>query len=176
MAGSSAAYISCRVGGKTCRYHFTGVTSVEHSLALSLDTDASRNAETVSGARNRPDRVTLSVVETDAEHPAGWAARMLECMAAVKKGRYPCRVVTPMAVYPRMLLTEISAEQDETNQYGWTGTLTFTEYAASSSKKAGSTKTNSNSSVRKHTGTAGSAKKLTGSPFLQLLQRAGVSG
>lgn len=174
MSASSVAYISCKVGGKTFKYRFTGVTSVEHNLALNLDKDASQGSDIVNGARNQPNQVTLSVVETDAEHPAGWAARMLECLAAMKKGRYLCRVVTSMATYTRMLLTEISAVQDEENQYGWSGTLTFVEYIKPSSKKAGSDKSSNNSSSRKNTGTTGSTAKLTGSPFLQLLQRAGV--
>ena len=174
MSTSSTAYVSCKVGKKTYKYRFTGVTSVEHNLALNLDNDASQGADIVNGARNLSNQVTLSVVETDAEHPAGWAARMLECMAAIKKGRYLCKVVTSMATYTRMLLTEITAVQDEENQYGWSGTLAFMEYLKPSSKSSKSEKTNNNSSVRKNTGSTGSAVKLSGSPLLQLLQRAGV--
>ena len=148
MSASSVAYISCKVGGKTFKYRFTGVTSIEHNLALNLDTDVSQGSDIVNGARNQPNQVTLSVVETDAEHPAGWAARMLECLAAVKKGRYLCKVVTSMAAYSRMLLSEISAVQDEENQYGWSGTLTFMEYIKPSSKKAGSAARSAYGSVR----------------------------
>jgi hypothetical protein len=115
--------------------------------------------------------VTLSVVETDTEHPAGWAARMLEAMAVIKKSRYLCRVVTSMATYSRMLLTEINATQDEENQYGWSGTLTFMEYIPVTEENAKSVKTNNNSSVRKNTGSTGSA---AASPFLKLLQKAGI--
>ena len=79
-----------------------------------------------------------------------------------------------MATYTRMLLTEITAVQDEENQYGWSGTLAFMEYLKPSSKSSKSEKTNNNSSVRKNTGSTGSAVKLSGSPLLQLLQRAGV--
>ena len=175
MPGTSTAYVTCTTGGKTCTWHFTGVTEIEHSLALNLSSKDSQGADVVNGARNRASRVTLSVVETDTEHSPGWSARMLEAMAALKKGRFLCRVVTSMAGYANMLLTEITATQDEENQYGWSGTLAFTEYLPSAEENTGAAKTNTNSSVRKNTGSTGSAGKLTGTPFKQLLQRAGVS-
>ncbi|MCR5566759.1 MAG: hypothetical protein K6F61_07885 [Clostridiales bacterium] len=171
MGASSAAYVACSIGGKTYTYHFTGVTAIEHSLALNLDSRASQGTDIVNGARNLAGRVTLSVVETDTEHPAGWAARMLEAMAAIKKSRYLCRVVTSMATYDRMLLTEINATQDEENQYGWSGTLAFMEYIPVTEENTKSVKTNNNSSVRKNTGSTGSA---AASPFLKLLQKAGI--
>ena len=123
---NSSAYVSCTVGGKKYRYRFTGVTSVEHSLTLNLDV--------VNGARNKPDRVTLSVIETDAEHMPGWAADMLEAMDALKRNRVLCKVVTSMGTYRKMLLTEISAKQDENCQDGWSGTLAFTEYVSGKGK------------------------------------------
>ena len=171
MNTSSTAYVTCTIGGKKRTWHFTGVTAIEHHLALNLDSKASQGTDLVNGARNLANRVTLSVVETDTEHPAGWAARMLEAMAALKKGRYLCRVVTSMAAYSRMLLTEISATQDEENQYGWSGTLTFTEYIPVNEEKAKAAKTRTNSSVRKNTGSTGAA---AASPFLQLLKKAGI--
>ena len=171
---ASSAYVTCETGGKTYTYHFTGVTSIEHNLALNLDNKASQGADIVNGARNLANQVTLSVVETDVEHTPGWAARMLECMAALKKNRILCRVVTSMATYDRMLLTEITATQDEDNQYGWSGSLAFMEYIPVTEVNAEAVKTDNNSSVRKNTGT-GTTKKITGSAFLTLLQRAGVS-
>lgn len=36
MSAASTAYITCGTGGGTRTWHFTGVTSVEHTLALSL--------------------------------------------------------------------------------------------------------------------------------------------
>lgn len=127
----------------------------------------------MNGARNLSSQVTLSVVETDTEHSPGWAARMLEAMASLKKNRTLCRVVTSMAAYDRMLLTEITATQDEENQYGWSGSLTFMEYIPVTEENAEEVKTNSNSSVRTNTG-SGSAKKITGTAFQQLLRRSGV--
>lgn len=73
-----------------------------------------------------------------------------------------------------MLLTEITATQDEENQYGWSGDLVFMEYIPVAAENAETVKNNNNSSTRKNTGTTGAAKKLTGTPFEQLLQRAGL--
>ena len=173
MNAASAAYVTCTVGGNTYTYHFTGVTAIEHNLALNLNNKASQGTDIVNGARNLSNQVTLSVVETDTEHSPGWAARMLEAMASLKKNRTLCRVVTSMAAYDRMLLTEITATQDEENQYGWSGSLTFMEYIPVTEENAEEVKTNSNSSVRTNTG-SGSAKKITGTAFQQLLRRSGV--
>ena len=172
MGAASTAYVTCTVSGKTYTWRFTGVTGIEHNLALNLDNKSDQGADIVNGARNLADRVTLDVVETDTEHSPGWSARMLEAMAALKKGRYLCRVVTSMAAYDRMLLTEITAVQDEENQCGWSGTLTFMEYLPVTEENAEDAKANSNSSVRKNTGNTGSAGKISGTPFRQLLQRA----
>ena len=77
MSASSSAYVTCVSAGKKYTWRFTGVTSVSHELSLNLETASAQGADIVNGARNRPDRVTLSVLETDAAHSAGWSARML---------------------------------------------------------------------------------------------------
>ncbi len=166
MSKSSTAYVTCDIGGKAYTYHFTGVTVIEHNLALNLDNKSSQGSDIVNGARNLANQVTLSVVETDTEQTAGWAARMLECMAALKKKRVLCRVVTSMATYEDMLLTEINATQDEENQCGWSGTLVFTEYIPVIGGSSSTGKSKNNSSTRKNTGSTGSKKVLT--PFQQL--------
>ena len=156
MNASSTAYISCMIGEMACTYHFTGVTAIEHNLTLELDTDSSQGTDIVNGARNQSDQVSLSVVETDVEHSPGWSARMLEAMAAIKKKRILCKVVTSMAAYENMLLTEITATQDEENQFGWSGTLSFTEFiqvpVANGGGGSGGKKTNTNSSEKCHNG------------------------
>ena len=174
MAVSSSAYVTCTAGGKTTAWHFTGVTAIEHHFSLNLESMASRGADLVNGARNRPDRVTLSVIETDAAGGAGRSARMLAAMKTLKKNRTLCRVVTSMGSYKQMLLTEITAAQDEENQCGWKGTLVFEEYVPAAEDTA-SGKTNTNSSARKNTGSAGNVTKLTGTAFQQLLQRSGIN-
>ena len=171
MSKSSSAYVTCTISGKTYTWHFTGVTSVGHLLALDLENDSSQGTDIVNGARNLADQVTLSVVETDVEHSPGWAARMLEAMASLKRKRILCRVVTSMAAYDSMLLTEITATQDGENQDGWSGELVFMEYIPVTEENAEAVKENSNSSVRTNTGSAG---KLTGSSLALLLQRSGV--
>ncbi|MBQ6289138.1 MAG: hypothetical protein IJK71_07835 [Clostridia bacterium] len=169
MNAASTAYVSCTIGNKKYTYHFTGVNAIEHNLALNLDNTSSQGTDIVNGARNLSNQVTLSVVETDVEHSPGWAARMLEAMAALKKGRHLCKVVTSMATYNRMLLAEITATQDEDNQYGWSGTLTFMEYIPVTDGKSDTAKTNNNSSVRKNTGSTGTTKVVF-SPFQQMLK------
>ncbi len=174
MSAASAACITCGTGGGARTWHFTGVTSIEHTLALNLGSTAAQGGNIVNGARNRPDRVVLSVVETDAEHSPGWSAAMLAALASLKKDRTLCRVVTSMGAYSRMLLTEIAAAQDEDNQCGWSGTLTFTEYLQTAGEGQKTAKTSTNSSVRTNTGTAAGGKQVTGTVFQQLLQRSGI--
>ena len=161
MNAASAAYVTARVNGDSCAWHFTGVTSIEHSLSLTLGSTASQEAELINGARNQPDRVTLTVIETDAEHMPGWSAHMLAAMASLKSRRVLCGVVTSMGTYSNMLLTEITATQDEENQCGWSGSLSFTQYVPADGKNAGSVKTNDNSSTREHTGFTGNVLRLT---------------
>ena len=174
MSTASTAYVACAADGKNYAWHFTGVTAIEHSLTLDLNQEASKGAETVNSARNLPDRVTLAVIETDTAHSSGWSARMLEAMASLKRNRIPCKVVTSLGTYENMLLTEITATQDEENQEGWSGELVFLEYLQAAGESNGDEKTNTNSSVRKNTGTAGNLKKVTGTALTQLLQRTKV--
>ena len=170
MSASSSAYVSCTVNGQTYTYHFTGVTEIEHNLALNLNNTSTQGTDIVNGARNLPDQVTLSVVETDAEHSPGWASAMLNVMASLKKRRLLCRVVTSMAAYDNMLLTEITATQDGENQDGWSGSLSFMEYIPVTEENAADAKANDNSSVRKNTGSAGT-KKVLGSTLISLMQK-----
>ena len=174
MSTASTVYVACAADGKKYAWHFTGVTAIEHSLTLDLNREASQGTETVNSARNLPDRVTLSVIETDTAHSPGWSARMLEAMASLKRNRIPCRVVTSLGTYENMLLTEITATQDEENQEGWSGELAFLEYLPAAAGNNGDMKTNTNSSVRKNTGMAGNLKKVTGTALTQLLQRAQI--
>ena len=174
MNAHSKAYVSFDHNGKTYKYYFTGVTSIEHSLTVNLEKDSSQGSDIVNGARNKPNQITLSVIETDTEHTSGWAADMLEAMDAVKRGRYLCKVVTSMGTYKNMLLTGITATQDEENQCGWSGTLVFIECLSPDKKKKKKKKKKNNSSSKKNTGSTGS-RKVTGSAFQQLLQRAGIN-
>lgn len=167
LNAASTAYVTFTAGSNTYTYHFTGVISIEHNMALNLDNTSSQGTDIVNGARNLANQVTLNVVETDVEHGSGWAASMLTAMAALKKNRYLCRVVTSMVTYEDMLLTEINATQDEENQYGWSGSLAFMECIPVTEENAQTVKANNNSSVRTNTGST-SVKKVL-SPFQQML-------
>lgn len=169
MNAASTAYVTCTVSGKTYTYHFTGVTSIEHNMALNLDNEAAQGEDIVNGAKNLSDQVALHVIETDTEHTPGWASTMLAAMRALKKGRYLCKVITSMATYNKMLLSEITATQDEENQDGWSGELVFMEYIPVSSGKSDN-KTSNNSSTRRNTGNTSTKKVQT--PFQQLLSQA----
>lgn len=168
MSRSSSAYVTCTVSGKTYTYHFTGVTGIEHNMALNLDNEAAQGEDIVNGAKNLSDQVSLQVIETDTEHSPGWASAMLAAMRSLKKNRILCKVITSMATYNKMLLSEITATQDEENQDGWSGELVFMEYIPVGSGKSNS-KTNNNSSTRRNTGSTGTKKVLT--PFQQLLKK-----
>ena len=69
-------YVSCTVNGQAYTYHFTGVTGIGHNLALNLNNASAQGTDIVKGARNLPDQVTLSVIETDAEHSPGWSGSL----------------------------------------------------------------------------------------------------
>ena len=173
MNASSTANILCRAGGKKYTYSFTGVTAIEHNLAMNVSSASSEGSDIVNGAKNLPDRVTLSVVETDAEHTDGWAARMLEILAVLKRNRTLCTVVTSMGTYRNMLLTEITAIQDEEHQDGWAGSISFLEYVPESGNAFSEAKAYDNSSSRCNTGSTGSVR-ISAPALAQLLARAGI--
>ena len=153
-------------------YTFTGVLSVKHeySLKLQTDSDSADGSDYINGARNQPDRVILSVAESDVMHSAGWSDRMLQALESVKRNRILCTVVTSALTYTGMLLSGLSVTEDEKNQSGWQGTLTFTQYRTTAAVK----KTNDNSSAITHTGSAGTARTVSGTELAQMLARAGV--
>ena len=158
---SSSAYITVKPYNQT--YHFTGVISVTHSLSLKIfeKADTTELGSFVNGAKNQPDKVTLSVLETDAAHSAaGWSARMLDILYTVKRDRLLCRVVTPHHTYDDMLLTAVSVTQDEEHPDGWSGEITFTEYIPLVA--LADTKTDDNSSAAKNTGSTAPPKTVSG--------------
>ena len=165
--------VSVRVPAYGYRYTFTGVLSVKHEYSLKLRTDSSSadGEDYINGARNQPDRVILTVVESDVGHASGWADRMLQAMEAIKRNRILCTVATSALVYSGMLLSGLSVTQDDRRQDGWQGTLTFVQHKTDAKVR----KTHDNSSSVKHTGSAGQAQSVTGNALRQMLQRAGVN-
>ncbi len=164
--------VSVRIPQYGYKYTFTGVLSVKHEYSLKLQTDSSSAAgeDYINGARNQPDKVILTVVESDVGHIAGWADRMLQALEAIKRNRVLCTVTTSALIYTGMLLSGLSVTVDEKSQSGWQGTLTFTQYKTTAKVK----KTNDNSSAIKHTGSTGSVQTVSGNALEQMLQRAGV--
>ena len=119
----------------------------------------------------------MSVVETDVAHSKGWSKQMLAAMMSLKKNRYLCKVVTSMGTYKDMLLTEITATQDEANQFGWAGDLVFMKYIPYTALQTGSgggvswpsgsggsssRKTQNNSSTSTNTGTRVGSNTISG--------------
>ena len=154
-------------------YTFTGVLSIKHEYSLKLQTDSNSagGSDYINGARNQPDRVILSVMETDIGHQSGWANRMLQALESIKRNRILCTVVTSALTYTGMLLSGLSVTEDDKNQFGWQGTLTFSQYKPTAAVK----KTNDNSSAATHTGSSGQSQAVTGDVLAQMLRRAGVS-
>ena len=157
-------------------YTFSGVISIQHAFSLKIQTESESATGTdyVNGARNQPDKVILTVLESDVGHQSGWADRMLQAMESLKRTRTLCNVVTSAKTYSAMLLSEFTATVDETSQSGWQGTLTFVQYVPPAVPE----KTNDNASAATHTGSAGPVQTVSGtgtsSPLRQMLQRAGV--
>ena len=154
-------------------YTFSGVVSIQHEFSLKIQTEAesSSGSDYVNGARNKPDKIILSVVETDVGHIAGWSDRMLQAMEAIKRTRTLCNVVTPAKTYSAMLLSEFVATVDESSQSGWQGTLTFMQYVPPAVQE----KTDDNASTAVHTGSTGTVQTVSGTSLQNLLARAGVS-
>ena len=158
-------------------YTFSGVISIQHAFSLKIQTESESATGTdyVNGARNQPDKVILTVLESDVGHLSGWADRMLQAMESLKRTRTLCNVVTSAKTYSAMLLSEFTATVDETSQSGWQGVLTFVQYVPPAVPE----KTNDNASAATHTGSAGPVQTVSGtgtsSPLRQMLQRAGVN-
>ena len=169
MASSVSVYIPSY--GYT--YSFSGVISIQHSFSLKIRTESESVTGTdyINGARNQPDKVILTVLESDVGHQAGWADRMLQAMESLKRARTLCSVSTSARTYTNMLLTEFTATVDETSQSGWQGTLTFTGCVSPVQAE----KTNDNASRATHTGSAGPVQAVSGDQLIQLLQRAGIA-
>ena len=165
--------VSVRLPSYGYTYTFTGVLSIKHEYSLKLQTDSNSagGSDYINGARNQPDKVILSVMETDTGHAAGRANRMLQALESIKRNRILCTVVTSALTYTGMLLSGLSVTEDEKNQYGWQGTLTFTQYRTTAAVK----KTNDNSSAATHTGSSGQVRSVTGDVLAQMLRRAGVN-
>ena len=97
------------------------------------------------------------------------------------------RLTTDMGSWDRMFIAEITATQDEMNQYGWAGDIVFMQYipkseqyysgAASGTAVSSTTstrKTQNNSSTKKNTGTKAAVTSATAG-VTAVLNRAGIT-
>ena len=183
----STAYFTAE--GINYTYRFCGVTEIEYNFALNIDADLSQGGDIVNEARRLPNQIRLSVVETDVEASPGWAASMLAALDSIRRNRVLCRLTTDMGSWDRMFIAEITATQDEMNQYGWAGDIVFMQYipkseqyysgAASGTALSSTTstrKTQNNSSTKKNTGTKSAVASETAGAVSAILSRAGITG
>ena len=170
MNNSSAAYVSAQ--GIT--YRFTGVISTEINTSLKLSTEANQNGsiQSVTGAAVNPSKVVMKIVESDVMHMPGWSARMLQALDAIRYNRCLCILATNLMVFYNMLLSGIDVVWDETNNNGFSGTLTFTESSEEVVEEQETEDTNA--SVQTNTGSAGTGQTVTGTPLTQMLSQAGI--
>lgn len=145
--------------GKELR--FSGVTQLRHGFTAKVNVDGeSGAADVVNGARNQPNKLTLSVLASPVGHPAGWPRRLLECLERLKRNRTLVSVETSVFLYPRMLLSDLTVIQDDQSGDGWTGTLILTEYAASGSSAASSGTSSGSASAASRSGGGSSGSML----------------
>ena len=160
----SSAYIKVMETGE--EIHFSGVIQIRLSFSSKVNQDAESGADVVNGARVQPNKVILSIVETDVGNGAGWASRMLKTLKAIQRERKLCRVATDSCVLESMILADFSTVQDDTSQGGWSASLTFQEFSTAYA----AVKTNNNSSSASGGGYASSAYGMSyggsgGTPF-----------
>ena len=193
MAAQSSTWLRLIATGS--EIHFSAVTQLRHSLSLKVatDTDSSEATDYLNGARKQPAKLTLSLMETDAGHPKGWAARIAQNLEACRASQALLQVFTPIRTYNNMLLSDLVILQEEGSPDSWTGTATFTE---ADEAIAATAKPNDNSSSVTDTGAApaktvssgassgsggdgrnssSSEKKNYESPLKPLLQKAGIT-
>ena len=187
MPKSTAYFIA---EGINYTYRFCGVTEVEYNFALNIDADLSQGGDIINEARRLPNQIRLSVVETDVEASPGWAASMLASLDSIRRNRVLCTLTTDMGTWGRMFISEITATQDEINQYGWAGDVVFTQYiprseqyyseevaiSTTATTTTSTRRTTNNSSTKKNTGTKAAATSATAGAISAITKLAGAGG
>ena len=184
----STAYFTAE--GINYTYRFCGVTEVEYNFALNIDADLSQGGDIINEARRLPNQIRLSVVETDVEASPGWAASMLASLDSIRRNPVLCTLTTDMGTWGRMFISEITATQDEINQYGWAGDVVFTQYiprseqyyseevaiSTTATTTTSTRRTTNNSSTKKNTGTKAAATSATAGAISAITKLAGAGG
>ena len=186
MGNQSATWIRLMETGS--EIHFSSVTQIRHSLSLKLatETETTESTDYLNGARVQPAKVTLSLMETDAGHPRGWAARIAQNLEACRTSRALLQIFTPVRNYRNMLLSDLVIIQEEGSPDSWSGTAAFTQadlygdgnFVDDNSSTVmdigdalGQTVSGNSS---KSGGARGSSNQITDSPLKQLLRKAGI--
>ena len=131
MPESSVCIRPLDAGGEI---RFSGVTQLKLGFSAKVTTGGeSAGTEAVNSAVNQPDKLTLSVVESEVGHPEGWCRRMVETLESLKRRRQAVSVETPLHIFPGMLLSDLTVVRDDRTGDGLTATLVFTEIPAASS-------------------------------------------
>lgn len=194
---ATVAYLVLKDTGE--KIAFDGILSVTHALSLKTasSSDTSDGYDYVNNARNLPDVVTLEVLASDIGASAEyWSAQLMRTLAAVKEQRRLLQLLTHLKSYDNMLLTDFTVVQDETNAFGWSGSMTFTRAEERAATAASAT--DDRSSTPSYTGstipsvstthdtsaitagsTLGNASVKTGTrytrdEFVRILQNAGI--
>ena len=182
----SATWIQLMATGS--EIHFSAVTQIRHTLSLKVatDTETTEATDYLNGARKQPAKLTLSLMETDAGHPKGYAARIAQNLEACRVSRALLQIFTPIWTYSNMLLSDLVILQEEGSPDSWTGTATFTEADdviagakandnSSAITDTGSTPEQIISGGSSGSGSSGSTSKTVESPLRQLLLKAGIT-
>ena len=163
---------------------------MEYNFALNIDADLSQGGDIINEARRLPNQIRLSVVETDVEASPGWAASMLASLDSIRRNPVLCTLTTDMGTWGRMFISEITATQDEINQYGWAGDVVFTQYiprseqyyseevaiSTTATTTTSTRRTTNNSSTKKNTGTKAAATSATAGAISAITKLAGAGG
>lgn len=158
---------------------FDGVTALRHShtLKLASSADGLTGAQVISGARNEPYRVTLYLVMSDAHSGVPHrAASVMRQLVAWKLGRAALTLVTPLAAYRGMIVTDFTVTEDDRHQAGWTGILTVTQVPGAAGAAGGGSESGGREdrgSALAHFGTALITRRLTAEQVRRLLQERG---
>lgn len=129
-------YVHDKSKGKT--YRFDGVIKASHAMALKLEEDVSEAKDKesyVNNAKNEPNQITFEVmmsdVYTDKNDLTKAKKNRSESSVAVlrelKESRRKVDVYTNLTVYKDMLLADFQITQDDTDHFGWYGSLGFQE-------------------------------------------------
>ena len=84
-------------------------------------------SDILTGAKNEPAKLTLSVAESDTDADP---SALFTALIALKESRALLQLITPLRTWSNLLLTDLIITRDDKTPFGWTGTLTLQETAS----------------------------------------------